>query len=153
MITPMKKHTFLVFHRECMEFLEQLGSLGVLHVIERGEAERDDELDDKETRLERIHDVLDLLQTAEKEFDEVARVHPKALEADDMVREVELVEEKIDLLKHQIEDIRKEKEKFEPWGDYDPGVIRSLEQSGYIPWLVKCPARQYNPASGFGFFF
>jgi len=146
MITPMKKHTFLVFHREYMEFLEQLGSLGVLHVIERGEAERDDRLDEKEARLARIHDVLDLLQTIEKEFDQAARVHPRSVEADDMVREVELLEEKIDLLNHQIEEIRKEKEKFEPWGNYDPGVIRSLEQSGYIPWLLKCSARQYDPA-------
>jgi len=146
MITPMKKHTFLVFHREYMEFLEQLGSLGVLHVIERGEADQDDKLDHKEARLARIQDVLDLLQTIEKEFDKVPRVHPKALEADDMVREVEQVEENIDLLKHQIEEIRKEKEKFEPWGDYDPDVIRSLEESGYVPWLLKCSARQFNPA-------
>jgi V/A-type H+-transporting ATPase subunit I len=145
MITPMKKHTFLVFHREYMDFLEQLGSLGVLHVIERGEAERDDMLDEKEARLARIQDVLELLQTVEKEFGQVPRVHPRALEADDMVREIEQVEEKIDLLRHQIEEIRKEKEKFEPWGDYDPHVIRSLEESGYIPWLLKCPARQYNP--------
>jgi V/A-type H+-transporting ATPase subunit I len=128
-----------------MEFLEQLGSLGVLHVIERDEAERDDKLDDKEARLARIHDVLDLLQTVEKEFDKVPRVHPRSLEADDIVREVEQMEEKIDLLKHQIEEIRKEKEKFEPWGDFDPHVIRSLEESGYIPWLLKCSARQYNP--------
>ena len=146
MITPMKKHTFLVFHREYMEFLEQLGSLGVLHVIERGEAERDDRLDEKEARLARIHDILDLLQTIEKEFDQAARVHPRSVEADDMIREVEQLEEKIDLLNHQIEEIRKEKEKFEPWGNYDPGVIRSLEQSGYIPWLLKCSARQYDPA-------
>ena len=146
MITPMKKHTFLVFHREYMEFLEQLGALGVLHVIGRGEEERDDHLDEMEARLARIHDALDLLQTAQKERGEVPRVHPRAVDADDIVREVERMEEEIDLLKHQIEEIRKEKEKFEPWGNYDPGVIRSLEQSGTIPWLMKCPARQYDPA-------
>lgn len=146
MITPMKKHTFLVFHREYLEFLEQLGTLGVLHVIERGEADRDDQLDEKEARLARIQDVLDLLQTAEKELGEVPRVHPKAVEADEIVREIEQVEEQIDLLKHQIEEIRKEKEKYEPWGNYDPGQIRSLEQSGYVPWLLKTSARQYDPA-------
>jgi V/A-type H+-transporting ATPase subunit I len=161
----MKKHTFLVFHREYRQFLEQLGTLGVLHVIERGEAgqdeagrdeagrdeagrddQLDDQLDEKEARLARIQDVLELLRTAEKEFDEVSRVHPRAVDADDIIREVELLEENIDLLKHQIEEIRKEKEKFEPWGNYDPRVIRSLEQSGYRPWLLKCPARQYDPA-------
>jgi V/A-type H+-transporting ATPase subunit I len=150
MITPMKKYTFLVFHREYMEFLEQLGVLGVLHVIERGEVERDDRLDsgpdEKEARLARIQDVLDLLRTAEKEFDEVPRVHPRAVEADEMVREVELIEENIDSLNHQIEELNKEKDKFEPWGNYDPEVIRSLEQSGYTPWLLKCTNRQYDPA-------
>ena len=146
MITAMKKHSFLVFHRDYPDFLEQLGSLGVLHVIERGEDERDDQLDEKEARLARIHDALDLLQTARKDFDEIPRVHPKALEAGEIIREIEQMEEQIDLLNHQIDELRKEKEKFEPWGNYDPGQMHSLEQSGYVPWLVKSSARQYDPA-------
>jgi len=150
MITTMRKYTFLVFHREYMEFLKQLGTLGVLHVIERGEAEQDEKLDNdldkKEARLSRIQDTLDYLQTAEKDFDEVPRVHPKAVEADEMVLEIEKMEQDIDILQHQIEDLGKEKQKYAPWGNYDPHVIRSIEESGYTPLLLKCTARQYDPA-------
>ena len=35
MITQMKKYTFLVFHRDYEAFLEQLRSLGVVHITEK----------------------------------------------------------------------------------------------------------------------
>jgi V/A-type H+-transporting ATPase subunit I len=150
MITQMKKYAFLVFHREYMDFLEQLGALGVLHVIEREVSEEEAKveygMDDKEARLGRIQDALDLLKSAEKEFDEPARVHPKAAEADEMVREVEVVEETIDSLNHEIEELRKERERYAPWGNFDPEVIRAIEKSGYNAWLMKCTTRQYDPA-------
>ena len=43
MIVPMKKYSFLVYHREYKKFLEDLQSLGVLHVIEKESGELEDE--------------------------------------------------------------------------------------------------------------
>ena len=44
MIVPMKKYSFLVYHREYLSFLEGIQDLGVLHVIEKesGEIENDE---------------------------------------------------------------------------------------------------------------
>jgi V/A-type H+-transporting ATPase subunit I len=142
----MKKHTFLVFHREYPEFLEQLGKLGVLHVIEKSEGERDEKLDEKEARLDRINDVLSLLDKMEKEYPDAVRVHPASEDTLEIVKEVEQLEEEIDILGHQVEETRKLKEKFMPWGDFDPEVMRSLDRSGYTPWLLKCSTRQFDPA-------
>ena len=36
MITPMKKYTFLVYHKEYEAFLKTLGRLGVIHIGEPG---------------------------------------------------------------------------------------------------------------------
>ena len=42
MITKMKKYTFLVFHRDYEAFLEQLRSLGVVHITEKASGTAED---------------------------------------------------------------------------------------------------------------
>lgn len=42
MITQMKKYTFLVFHRDYEAFLEQLRSLGVVHITEKASGMAED---------------------------------------------------------------------------------------------------------------
>ena len=42
MITQMKKYTFLVFHRDYEAFLEQLRSLGVVHITEKASGTAED---------------------------------------------------------------------------------------------------------------
>ena len=35
MITKMKKLTFLIYHKEYEQFLEQIRELGVVHIVEK----------------------------------------------------------------------------------------------------------------------
>ena len=37
MIVKMKKYSFLVYHKQYVDFLEKLREIGVLHVIEKQE--------------------------------------------------------------------------------------------------------------------
>ena len=43
MIIPMKKYSFLVYHKEYLDFLQDLRKVGVLHVIEKESGALDDE--------------------------------------------------------------------------------------------------------------
>ena len=44
MITKMKKLTFLIYHKEYEQFLEQIRELGVVHIVEKQCGEMDDRL-------------------------------------------------------------------------------------------------------------
>ena len=44
MITKMKKLTFLVYHKEYENFLDQIRELGVVHIVEKQWGEMDDTL-------------------------------------------------------------------------------------------------------------
>ena len=51
MIEPMKKYSFLVYHKEYIDFLKGIQNLGVLHVIEKESGE----IEDEETRVRYQH--------------------------------------------------------------------------------------------------
>ena len=94
MITPMKKYTFLVFHKEYDAFLEQLREAGVVHISQKAEGVADDpklqELIQKQKELQHIMD-----QGAPDQ----------------------LVQERADVLKH-IAETEKEAEAASVWGSF-----------------------------------
>ena len=51
MITRMKKLTFLVFYKEYQEFLDRMGELGVLHVVQKQQGALDNAEVQEQMRL------------------------------------------------------------------------------------------------------
>lgn len=124
MITPMKKYTFLVFHKEYDAFLEQLREAGVVHISQKAEGVADDpklqELIQKQKELQHIMD-----QGAPDQ----------------------LVQERADVLKH-IAETEKEAEAASVWGNFSMEKIQALEAAGYQLRFFACQKDKFQSEWG-----
>lgn len=150
MIATMKKYTFLVFHRDYHAFLEKMGKLGVLHVIERQKSveEDDDALGGKREHLERVESTLSLLDKATPEEDEqkIASPGDQVPDAASLMEKVEALDDEIDSLETRLEEIHKEILRLEPWGDYGPEDIKKLRDAGMQVRLYRCTSQEFDPS-------
>ena len=62
MIVPIRKYTFLVYHRDYDQFLDNLGELGVLHIVEK-QTELDEKTLDKLDQLKQVNEAISFLKT------------------------------------------------------------------------------------------
>ena len=124
MITPMKKYTFLVFHKEYDAFLEQLREAGVVHISQKAEGVADDpklqELIQKQKELQHIMD-----QGAPDQ----------------------LVQERADVLKH-IAETEKEAEAASVWGSFSMEKVNALEAAGYQLRFFACQKDKFQAEWG-----
>ncbi len=124
MITPMKKYTFLVFHKEYDAFLEQLREAGVVHISQKAEGVADDpklqELIQKQKELQHIMD-----QGAPDQ----------------------LVQERADVLKH-IAETEKEAEAASVWGNFSIEKVQALEAAGYQLRFFACQKDKFQAEWG-----
>ncbi|MCB9266669.1 MAG: V-type ATP synthase subunit I [Lewinellaceae bacterium] len=139
----MKKYVFLVHHSDYIGFLNELQSLGVLHVKEQ-KGEPSEELLERIRLQKEIRDTLAALRhrivtkTEGKELSEeggIAIAHTfqeLADEQENLQQEVNALDKEITFLK--------------PWGNFAPTSLRMLEQAGLKVHFFTCPARKYDPA-------
>lgn len=120
MIQKMKKYTFLVFHKEYDAFLEQLRDLGVVHISEdENSIQNDPEIQQYMARKSEICRLLDL----------------KAPDA--------LIAEKAQVSK-QLEDIEKQINEVDIWGDFSTSAIDRLSEAGYKMRYFICPRKKFE---------
>lgn len=124
MITPMKKYTFLVFHRDYDAFLSELREAGVVHVTQRaaGLAENTD------------------LQALIAERAELQRLLRQGA-SDQLLQEKALIEE-------QIHATRREMDSVAVWGDFSSETVEKLAQAGYTLYYYTCPKDKFEEEWG-----
>lgn len=119
MITQMKKYTFLVFHRDYEAFLEQLRSLGVVHITEKASGTAEDAT------------LQALLQQADHLRKTIAQGAPD-----------QLLQEKANL-ESRIAATEKEARTMAVWGDFSAARIEQLQQAGYSLRFFVCPQKKF----------
>ncbi len=124
MITKMKKYTFLVFHRDYEAFLEQLRSLGVVHITEKASGTAEDAT------------LQLLLQQADRLRKTIAQGAP-----DQLLQEKANVESRIAATE-------KEAQAMAVWGDFSAKSIEKLQQAGYSLRFFVCPQKKFNAEWG-----
>ena len=124
MITQMKKYTFLVFHRDYEAFLEQLRSLGVVHITEKASGTAEDAT------------LQSLLQQADRLRKTIAQGAP-----DQLLQEKANVESRIAATE-------KEAKAMAVWGDFSAERIEQLQQAGYSLRFFICPQKKFNAEWG-----
>lgn len=122
MIVPMHKYSFLVHHKECDSFIENLMNLGVLHVSNLGDVE-----DEKADQL-----TLDIRETTQllKSFDKRRKKGntSKSLEKDmPEISVISALERKAEHLLHSKQTLESEIKLMEPWGEFNWKLIHQLE--------------------------
>lgn len=124
MITQMKKYTFLVFHRDYEAFLEQLRSLGVVHITEKASGTAEDAT------------LQSLLQQADRLRKTIAQGAP-----DQLLQEKANVESRIAATE-------KEAKAMAVWGNFSSEHIEQLQQAGYSLHFFVCPQKKFNAEWG-----
>ena len=124
MITQMKKYTFLVFHRDYEAFLEQLRSLGVVHITEKASGTAEDAT------------LQSLLQQADRLRKTIAQGAP-----DQLLQEKANVESRIAATE-------KEAKTMAVWGDFSAERIEQLQQAGYSLRFFVCPQKKFEAEWG-----
>ncbi len=147
MIEKMKKLTFLVYHREYEEFLQQLQELGVMHVVTSDIEPRQSETFSAYTEQIRRATILqremeNLLYTNDLEAEKVDGDAEKGIE------QIQELLPRFDHLK-ELRNKRTEQEtqlkQLEPWGNFDPAVVRDRMQSaGCELQFYVAPTKVYN---------
>ena len=124
MITQMKKYTFLVFHRDYEAFLEQLRSLGVVHITEKASGTAEDAT------------LQSLLQQADRLRKTIAQGAP-----DQLLQEKANVESRIAATE-------KEAKTMAVWGNFSSERIEQLQQAGYSLHFFVCPQKKFEAEWG-----
>ena len=124
MITQMKKYTFLVFHREYEEFLEQLREVGVVHITEKAAGMADD-----------AH-LQELLAKAENTRKIIAQGAPD-----------QLLTEKANL-EQRIASTKKEADRMAIWGDFSAEHLEQLKAAGYTLRYFSCAKKLFQEEWG-----
>ncbi len=141
MIVPMHKFSFLVFHQDYNDFLEEVRKIGVIHLIEKQE-EVSDEVREKYDRIRQIQSVVKFLvkrksgQTAEKSSDN----GQQALEeVKTLIGDLEDKFQQLTLLEKEISQVR-------PWGDFSKDTIQKLAGEGLHVKFYNVPASRFEEA-------
>lgn len=142
MITPMKKYTFLVYHKEYDEFLKKLGKLGVLHIGEPVKEKKDETIREKKEELRRYDHAIDILKNA---MDDPAQESEKnTYSPEEILFRVEELMERNGRLEEEMIEIQGKIDKTIPWGNYTPDDLSKLKSAGYIIQLYRCPVPQFD---------
>ena len=133
MITKLKKYTFLVYHREHLEFLTKLRDIGVFHIIEKGKGELESNEGALTVHLKRHDSAIRFLTKKLPEESDVKLPvpTPDTLNSETIVSRVESLIIEIEELKNKVGIFRNEAAKLEPWGDYDFTSFDRLNSQGW----------------------
>jgi V/A-type H+-transporting ATPase subunit I len=129
MIVTMKKVSIVTLKRYEEESLQELRDLGVLHVFTHGvEGGNGDALREQSAVIERALAAIPVPDGGDASFDgDSDAAVDKALEIGEEVQK--LLDER-SLLNDELDRLRREVDRFAPWGDPLPGVIARLNEGG-----------------------
>lgn len=139
MIVPMYKYSFVIYHREYDEFLEEIARIGVVDVsINRNDI--DDNVRNKLLLNAQLSDMVRVLNNR--------KIPPVQFEADKdgitVLAEVKEIQTQIEKLSHKSNLLKKEISLAEPWGDYSTEIIKKLNDEGYTIRFFITPERRYT---------
>ena len=137
----MKKLTFLVFYKEYQEFLERMGELGVLHVVQKQQGALDNvEVQEQMRLLSRYAAAIEALsKVASEPSENSAFSDPSELLAqyDQLLADKASTEARIQLL-------AKDEQMLAPWGNFEPASVERLIKAGYDINFFACAERLYK---------
>lgn len=140
MIAPMKKYSFLVFHREYEDFLLKLRELGMVHIVEREGCVTDE----VSRQLQEAGQLNRLIRSLESRGLPSAS---KGMDAnpEELYAEINEILHQQSVLNQQLVQIRKETAEVMPWGDFSEDLIKRLHDAGVKIRLFMASQRTWMP--------
>lgn len=140
MIAPMKKYSFLVFHREYEQFLLKLRDIGVVHIIEK-EGTLTEEIREQLQQAEQLDKLIRSLENR-------GVIAGEATDVEDVTalhNEINGILNKQSALVQRQAQLRKEMAETEPWGDFSTDLIHRLGDKSIRIRLFIAPLRSWDP--------
>ena len=139
MIVPMKKYSFLIYHREYAKFLNDIQDIGVVHVIEKTD-EVADEIRNKLQLIKRIEHTVKNLKTRCQEPKEV----DKALDPMELMEDIEKLHLDIDQNTQKCHALNKELHSLQPWGDFSLDSVKKLSEADIEVKFYACSEKAFD---------
>lgn len=147
MIKKMKKFTFLVTSKEYDKFIADIRQLGVVHIEELQKGATSEELQAALSLSDRYKKALSALDFATKTYhlsDENVSVDVDTTSALDLLAYVEKLGAEELSNKHKLEDVNKNIELLQPWGEFDWNNVHNLEANRCVVTFYTCPSKSFK---------
>lgn len=145
MIVPMRKYSFLVYHKNYLEFLESIRSIGVLHVIEKQEGVAENQTLNEQLQLvSRIKAAQRMLSSYVTEGVAPEAAAPEKVGAE-VLAETESRLSQLESLQQKLQVTDREWERMEVWGAFSHGLIQKLAEEGQVLHFFSCNIRKFDP--------
>lgn len=145
MITRLKKYTFLVYHREYENLLNQLREAGVVHIIEKGTGGQEHPASDLVASLKRYDEYIRIIKRhLPEKITDIPVVSGSNATPGEVADTIENLLAETEDLKNRIQSLRNEAAKLEPWGDYDTDGFEKILRTGWKISLFTCPAKKFR---------
>lgn len=131
MILPMKKYSFLLYHKELGSFLKEIQNLGVLHIIES--VEPDDIQRNYRLEIAQIETVLKSLNKRSKILNTAKKVPEDLTGSDDdkaVYKDIIKLQSEYEQISLQLAALNKDIKNWESWGEFNSDDKNKLEMSG-----------------------
>ena len=149
MIQKMKKLTFLVTNKEYEQFIADIRQLGVVHIDELQKGATSAELQNGLALADRYKEVFKALDYAKESYEPSETV----LDAIDLkylqtpmqlLERVETLQREENNLKHQLDEVNKNIEQLEHWGEFRWEDIDKLKEQGYEATFYVCASKMFR---------
>ena len=146
MIEKMKKFTFLVTDREYEGFIESIRELGVVHVSQLQQGATSTELQEAIYLEQRYARALDFLKIYGTKYalksDTLAPEYGSPLNLLEKVEELQVQE---NVLLHEEDELQKEFDMLDPWGDFSPEKVQNLSETiGMEMHFFRCTSKRFK---------
>jgi len=141
MIVPMHKFSFLVFHQDYKDFLDNVRNIGVVHLIEKQE-EVSDEVRDKYDLIKEIQQVVKQLDKREAGPDKPATGRDGKAAFAEVKGLFTRLEEKF----QQLTLLQKEISQVRPWGDFSVKTLKHLANEDLHVKFYNVPTSRFSEA-------
>ena len=146
MIEKMKKFTFLVTDREYEGFIESIRELGVVHVTQLQQGATSTELQEAIYLEQRYARALDFLKIYGTKYAlKSGAVVPKYDTPLSLLQKVEELQVQENLLMHEEDELKKELEMLDPWGEFSPEKVQRLSETiGMEMHFFRCRSKKFK---------
>lgn len=146
MIEKMKKFTFLVTDREYEGFIESIRELGVVHVSQLQQGATSTELQEAIYLEQRYARALDFLKIYGTKYAlKLGTVAPEYDSPLSLLQKVEDLQMQENVLLHEEDELQKEFDMLDPWGDFSPEKVQNLSETiGMEMHFFRCTSKRFE---------
>ncbi|MCF8335815.1 MAG: ATPase [Bacteroidales bacterium] len=124
----MIRYSFLIYHQEYNDFLQNLQDIGVLHIAEKA-TDYDEETKQTLEDIKQLNEAIRFLERKDREEKPVN----DGTKPFDIVSDIKDKQEEIANIEQELVAIRKDMDKAQPWGDFNDEMNKKLKTLNLTP--------------------